>query len=582
MSNLDTIKALQEKQAEAAPQGKPQRTASGQGDPEIKGMLAEVDLLALIRADAGEAGRESGERIDFKHCPICGHSNCFSFYPHTNSWTCYGASNTTGYDGGSALEYYKATRANDDAEAVKWLRSETGHPYEPKPKVGHAENDLEIDKAAVITDCKLVEKADWWSNPHLVKNKDGTNKPPSVSALAWWMSHPDMEPFEVRYNTMSGTIHAKNLPWNHDVGDWREWEDSDTSFLIALLEVKSNGLTISKDKALDALTIHSQKNKYDPLCEMLDSLPEWDGNKRVETLLVDFLGAEDTPYTRAVTVHFMHGAVMRAFHPGCKFDEVCVIVGEQGGLKSTFVRKLNMNDDFFTDNLGNIATKEAYENIQGIWIAEIGELESLRKREVETVKSFVSALQDRYRASYGHFSKTRKRRCIFIATTNSTSFLADRTGNRRFLPIRCDRAKATLDLLAPSAEGHIRQAWAEVMHEYHSGGDRLPLKIPEDIAQAAEQAQDTYSVTDPREGIITAWIESRCIVGDRVCIVQLFEEALDMKRSEASRPAGKALVNEISQMLDRLPMLRRMDGKPKHSNEYGQQRCWEYLGDNAE
>ena len=102
----------------------------GFGDQEIKEMLAEVDLLSIIKADTGEQGHGGGERIDFNKCPVCGHRDCFSYYPASNSWACFGASNQTGYGGGTALEYYKATRRCDDAEAVKWLREETGHPYD--------------------------------------------------------------------------------------------------------------------------------------------------------------------------------------------------------------------------------------------------------------------------------------------------------------------------------------------------------------------------------------------------------------------------------------------------------------------
>lgn len=154
MTNLDAIRALQASQAEAAEAEASKPTtgfqakwserskaskSSGQGSADIKTMLAEVDLLSAIQSDTGERGRKSGERIDFHECPVCHHRDCFSYYPNTSSWSCFGASNATGYDGGSALEYFKATRTDDDAEAVKWLRGETGHPYEPKPKDGHTD-----------------------------------------------------------------------------------------------------------------------------------------------------------------------------------------------------------------------------------------------------------------------------------------------------------------------------------------------------------------------------------------------------------------------------------------------------------
>ena len=163
MSNLDAIRALQARQAEAAARKyepldwdvevgpeddskrKRARGRGADGDAKIKSMLEEVDLLALIQSDTGEDGRKSGERVDFHSCPICGHRDCFSFYPKTNSWTCFGASNTSGYEGGTALEYYKATRGVDDRKAVKWLREQTGHLSAGEEK-GEDDNDVEAVK----------------------------------------------------------------------------------------------------------------------------------------------------------------------------------------------------------------------------------------------------------------------------------------------------------------------------------------------------------------------------------------------------------------------------------------------------
>lgn len=133
MGNLEAIKGL------AA------RNDAKPADVEIAGMLSEFDLLALIRAETDETGRESGGRVDFKHCPICGHNGCFSYFEGTASWSCFGASNTSGYAGGTALEYVKATRGYSDTEAVKWLRNETGHPYQGKAEAPATERQTGAD-----------------------------------------------------------------------------------------------------------------------------------------------------------------------------------------------------------------------------------------------------------------------------------------------------------------------------------------------------------------------------------------------------------------------------------------------------
>lgn len=430
------------------------------------------------------------------------------------------------------------------------------------------------EDGATVTPAEVLEAKGFLDgNPHLVwSDRKGFYLAPNVPAVVWWLEHPSLGLSHVRYNVLEGQIDAELLPWNPRP---HAWTDADTAFLYAELQKRTYNLMQSRADMLDALLIVAHKREYDPLLDMLDALDDWDGTRRAETLLVDFLGAPDTPYVRAVTRHVMNGAVMRAYHPGCKFDEAAILVGDQGGLKSTFVRKWNMDDKYFTDNLGNIATKEASENLQGRWIIEIGELESLRKREVETVKQFVSAQEDRYRAPYARFSETRPRRCVFVGTTNSTSFLADRTGNRRFLPVACDISRARLDLFAPATDEHVKQAWAEILTEYRKR-ERLPLVLPEEVYEVAEQQRDMYSVTDPREGLVVAWVEGHCRPGERVCILQLLEGVFNIPRSEASKSVSKALVNEVSQMLDRLPMFERLPGRPKHSDEYGQQRCWEY------
>lgn len=111
------------------------------GDGEIKEMLAEVDLLSLIRNDTGEQGETGADTINFNRCPICGHKDCFRFYPATNTWSCFGASNDSGHEGGTALEYYKATHAADDKEAVAWLREQTGRQLSSRQKTAAVKND---------------------------------------------------------------------------------------------------------------------------------------------------------------------------------------------------------------------------------------------------------------------------------------------------------------------------------------------------------------------------------------------------------------------------------------------------------
>ncbi|WP_223144664.1 virulence-associated E family protein [Corynebacterium poyangense] len=157
---------------------------------------------------------------------------------------------------------------------------------------------------------------------------------------------------------------------------------------------------------------------------------------RVDTLLVDYLGAEDSAYTRAVTRKTLCAAVKRVWEPGSKFDSMLVLNGPQGIGKSTLIAKLA--GQWFSDslNLSDTKDKTAAEKLQSYWILEVGELAGLRKTEVETLRSFLSRQNVIYRAALGRRATPHPRQCMFFSTTNAESgYLRDTTGNRRFWPV---------------------------------------------------------------------------------------------------------------------------------------------------
>ena len=154
-SNAANMRSLRERQQEKKKVG---RADTSNDRDEMKDMLAQVDLLSLIRDDTGENGYESADYISFDECPICGHHDCFRFYPKTNSWHCFGASNTSGYDGGTALEYFKATRNDNDTAAVTWLRDLTNHPYQRKDdQETEEQKEYDVDDFPPITKSKIID-----------------------------------------------------------------------------------------------------------------------------------------------------------------------------------------------------------------------------------------------------------------------------------------------------------------------------------------------------------------------------------------------------------------------------------------
>jgi predicted P-loop ATPase len=291
-----------------------------------------------------------------------------------------------------------------------------------------------------------------------------------------------------------------DLPWNDDT-DSRAWQDEDDSGLRHFLEKKY--AIKSKGNIDDARVLVSRENIYHPVLDYLDGL-SWDGVKRAETLLIDYMGAEDTPYTRAVTRKTLAAAVRRVRQPGVKYDNVLIMVGRQGCGKSYLVSRLG--GKWFSDTLTNIQGKEAYEELQGFWIVEIAELSALRKSEVEAVKHFIAKQSDSYRAAYDRHVKTRARQCIFFGTTNNAEFLRDATGNRRFLPVDVDPAKARLSVFDDLTDEVRDQIWAEAC-VIESAGEKLYLDTPE-LRRAAEAEQDRHFEQSPLTGDVERYLET--------------------------------------------------------------------------
>ena len=201
----------------------------------------------------------------------------------------------------------------------------------------------------------------------------------------------------IAFNCHRDGIDAKGgLPWDQLKGGWN---DSDNAALKVYLS-KKYGL-YSPTKTKDAVLAVAAEKAYHPIKEYLDGLPEWDKVRRVENLFIDYFGAPDTTYTKAVSRKSMVAAVARIYTPGTKFDSVPILNGPQGIGKSTFYAKLA--GEWFSDSLTltDMKDKAGPEKLQGYWILELGELAGMRKADVETVKSFISRMDDKYRASYG-------------------------------------------------------------------------------------------------------------------------------------------------------------------------------------
>ena len=291
---------------------------------------------------------------------------------------------------------------------------------------------------------------------------------------------------------------AGDVPWKHP---GRYWRDADDAQLICYVDEHYG--TFSQRNFDLAVTKAADDRSYHPIRDYFKKLPKWDGVPRVETLLIDYLGAEDNAYVHAVTKKELCAALRRIKDPGAKFDNMIVLNGPQGIGKSTLISKLGM--EWFSDSLSmsDMNDKTAAEKLQGYWIHEIGELAGMRKADLDKVKSFVSRRDDKYRASFGRRVEPHPRQCVFFGTTNAEKgYLRDITGNRRYWNVKVtgqgkyhpwDLNQETID-----------QIWAEV--KVLEPDEKLYLSA--DLEGYAEGEQKEAMEQDDREGMVREYLDT--------------------------------------------------------------------------
>ena len=305
------------------------------------------------------------------------------------------------------------------------------------------------------------------------------------------------------YNELSNRVEViGRVPWDRpkDNRFWREADESQLRLYIdkKYIEFKERNFEVAFNAIVD-------NRRFHPVRDYLDSLPKWDGVKRVEEVFIKFLSADDNDYTRAITKKTFAACVARAYHPGTKFDSIPVLDGAQGIGKSTLIKYL-AGEEFFSDNLSltDMNDKTAAEKIQGNWLIEIGELSGMKKADIEKVKSFVSTTDDKYRASYGRVVESHPRQCVIFATVNGDGrgYLRDITGNRRFWIVKCNQTlqKRMWD---ENDKNYRDQFWSEAKEIYESGEE---LYLEGNLLDIATDYQNEALEQDERVGIVEQYL----------------------------------------------------------------------------
>ncbi len=390
------------------------------------------------------------------------------------------------------------------------------------------------------------------------------------------------------------TIMYNDFTRQNEVGDTyalrctSEVDDTALRNIATRYETKY-GLRVSMQTVQDILSGVQVQRSYNPLHQYIKK-EEWDGVPRLETVFIEYLGADDTPLNRMMTRKWMIAAVARAYEPGCKFDNMLILEGQQGIGKSLILRILangkTRGGYFFSESLQfDMKDSEQIEVMNKAWICEFAELSGLKSvKDGERIKRFISIQEDEKRLAFKHASKTYKRHCVFAGTTNESTFLAD-TSARKFWIIHVNGNSRPVMEWSQDLMTNVHQIWAEAYH-YYSDGERLEL--PRQLIEAARAMQAAYNAAngDPLFGILQQHLERLLPSGwreltrdERTKKMRNYsteEEFCSMKRNRVCAGEIKDEIPEATtpQYVNRLLELLgwKDNGRVKVDDVYGQQR----------
>lgn len=284
--------------------------------------------------------------------------------------------------------------------------------------------------------------------------------------------------------------------------DWRPFRDADYSRLRVTLE-RAGFKAIGRELIRDVVLLVSEDRPFDSAILWLEGL-RWDGVPRVAEFLQRYFGAEDSEYVRSVSRYLWTAMAGRVLSPGIQADMVPILVGGQGQVKSSSIKAMAPSPDFFVEVSFHEKDDDLARKMRGKLIAEIPELQGLKTRAIEGIRAFVTRTHENWVPKYREFSTTFPRRLVFVGTTNEDEFLADKTGNRRWLPVQSGRADVS------AVRRDRLQLWAEARELFKEGG--VAFKDAEELAKPIHAA---YMVTDPWTEEIAQWIATEdTLTGD--------------------------------------------------------------------
>lgn len=349
----------------------------------------------------------------------------------------------------------------------------------------------------------------------------------------------------VRFNEFALRVELTRPPPWRDAQTGDPWTDDDDLSMQAWaqereIEVRQRGIVADSVAAVAKdITFHPVRDYFNQL--------EWDRRPRLDDWLADLLHAEGPPpYLQAVGRRFLISIVARVVQPGAKVDHMLVLEGEQGIGKSSIARLMAVKPEWFCDDMPDLHSKDSALQLSGKLVIELAELAAIRRSsELESIKAFITRASDTYRPPYARRTVNVPRQAVFVASTNESEYLRDRSGNRRFWPVRIPRR---VDL--QRFEQHRDQLFAEAVHRFRAG-EQWHLTDEEATLAASEQHERllvTVLESDVGEYLLRMESQGHAEVSMKQVLVDAV--GLDSQASDFAERAGR-LGPQVASALDR-------------------------------
>ncbi len=270
------------------------------------------------------------------------------------------------------------------------------------------------------------------------------------------------------------------------------------------------GTLFASDLIYTAVSNVSHRHAYDPVVEYFNTAHHlWDHRDRFSTLFPDFLGVEQSKVTTLITKIWLTGAVAKTFEKKFKFDYVLDLVGSQGAGKTSLLEKLSFG--FYTQSVQDFTNKDYYSMMLRALIVNDDEMKASRKAGFDELKSFITATDIEFRAAYARTVDIYPKHFVIARTTNEMTYLKDKTGERRFMPLLANKDKAKFHAWEDTQEqkDYIQQVWGQAMDTYRLYLDgQFSFEITKEEEAALAKQRESFMYIDEVESQIDEYLEA--------------------------------------------------------------------------